>query len=83
MVHSSRGFQHHVHAPYPCQGLDPRESSGRLRWTPIRGRGSHTKQSQSSFVPCLINLDRSSHPRMVSSSSRIMSPSSSVFLVPT
>ena len=35
MVHSSRGFRHHVHAPYPHQGSDPRESSGRLRWTPL------------------------------------------------
>ena len=36
MVHSSRGFRHHVHAPYPRQGSDPRESSGRLRWTPLQ-----------------------------------------------
>ena len=37
----------------------------------------------SPFVLCLIELDRSSHPRMVSSSPQIMSPSSSVYLVPT
>ena len=41
------------------------------------------QRSQSPFVLCLINLDKSSHPRMVSSSPRIMSPSSFVFLVPT
>ena len=35
MVHSSRGFRHHVHASYPRQGSDPRESSGRVRWPPL------------------------------------------------
>ena len=30
MVHSSKGFRRHVHAPYPRQGSNPREaSSGR------------------------------------------------------
>ena len=37
---------------------------------------------RSPFALCSIELDRNSHPRMASSSPRIMSPSSSVFLVP-
>ena len=41
------------------------------------------KKLTSPLVLYLINLDRSSHPRMVSSSPRIMSPPSSVSLVPT
>ena len=40
------------------------------------------KRLTSPFVLCLIKPDRNSHPQMVSSSSRIMSPSSFVFLVP-
>ena len=46
-----------------------------------RGRGKK-KGLTSSFVLCLIELDRSSHPQMVSSSPRIINLSSSMFLVP-
>ena len=45
-------------------------------------RGGKKKGLTSSFVLCLIEPDRSSHPRMVSSSPRIINPSSYVFLVP-
>ena len=44
MVHSSRGFRHHVHAPYPRQGSEPRESSGRPHWAPSEGSGSCVMQ---------------------------------------
>ena len=40
------------------------------------------KRLTSPFVLYLIQPNGNSHPRMVSSSSRIMNPSSSVFLVP-
>ena len=46
-----------------------------------RRRGKK-KGLTSSFVLYLIELDRSSHPQMVSSSPRIINPSSSMFLVP-
>ena len=48
-----------------------------------RGAGGRKKGSHPPpFVLCLIKPDRNSHPRMVSSSPRIKSPSNSVFLVP-
>ena len=48
------------------------------------GTGDEEKRkgSHPPFVLCLIQPDRNSHPRMVSSSPRIKSLSSPVFLVP-
>ena len=50
-----------------------------------RGGGDDRREKErliSPYVLCLIEPDGNSHPRMVSSSPRIMSPSSFVFLVP-
>ena len=44
MVYSSIGLWHHVHGPCLHQGSDPREPSGRPRWVPIEGKGSHAER---------------------------------------
>ena len=48
----------------------------------MTGGEGEKKRLTSSFVLCLIEPDRSSYPRMMSSSPRIINPSNSVFLVP-
>ena len=53
-----------------------------VRGFPNRGGGGEGKGFTSPMALCLIERDRNSHPRMVSSSPRIMSPSRSMFLVP-
>ena len=53
-----------------------------VKGLPNRGGGGEGKGLTSPMTLCLIERDGNSHPRMVNSSPRIMSPSSSVFLVP-
>ena len=48
-----------------------------VREHPQKGRGQ-----RSPFALCSNELDKNSHPRTVSPSPRIMSPSSSMFLIP-
>ena len=61
---------------YNVRGPPPREGGGG------DGRREKKERAHIPFMLCLIEPDGKSHPRMVSSSPRIMSPSSFVFLVP-
>ena len=61
---------------YNVRGPPPREGG----WGD--GRREKKERAHIPFMLCLIEPDGKSHPRMVSSFPRIMSPSSFVFLVP-